>query len=167
MSNVFGFVVDSNEEFLLLHSFNSEVFRLNGYEVVRQSDIRRYCFFDDSRYWRFRALRRLKIKPELPDGICLASMRELLLSVAARYPLLSVHRETPHKRVTFVGQIQSVSERTFAIEDIDYFGRGTGARRMRYVDLTSVCFDGGYLTASAISATSSPKHTSRGGARQS
>ena len=54
---VFGFVVGLSNGLALLHSFNSEVFCLNGYDVIRESDIRGFCFFDDPRYWRLRASR--------------------------------------------------------------------------------------------------------------
>src|SRR3954451_17015745 len=90
MSDVFGFVVDATEDLLLVNFFDSEAFCLTGYDVLRWRDIRSYCFFDDPRYWRFRALRRLKIRPTVPMGISLASISELLASVAQRYPLLSV-----------------------------------------------------------------------------
>ena len=152
MSSLFGFVVGSTDALVLLHSFDSEVFCLNGYDVIRQCDIHSYCFFDDPRYWRHQAIRRLKIRPALPIGISLSSIQQLLSSVAARYPLLSVHRETPLRTTTFVGPVMSMAEHTFTIEDSDYFGRWTGPRRLRYADVTLVCFEGGFLQASAMTA---------------
>jgi hypothetical protein len=152
MPAVFGFVVGSSDTLVLLHSFNSEAFCLNGYDVIRQCDIRSFCFFNDPRYWRHQALRRLKIRPIPPRDIRLTSMKELLSSVAASYPLLSAHREMPHRRTTYVGPVVSMAERSFTVEDSDYFGRWTGPRRLRYVDVTRVCFDGGFLRASAMTA---------------
>ena len=157
MSTVFGFVVGSTDEFVLLHSFNSEAFCLDGYDVIRQCDIRSFCFFDDPRYWRYRALRRLKVRPTPPRGIGLISVRELLSSVSARYPLLSVHREKPSRRTTYVGPVVSMAERSFTMEDADYFGQWTGPRRLRYADVTRVCFDAGYLRASAMTAQRFPR----------
>src|SRR3954454_14985781 len=98
MPTVFGFTVGSSDALVLLHSFNSEAFCLDGYDVIRQCDIRSFCFFDDPRYWRYRAIRRLKIRPTPPRDVSLDSVQELLLSVSAQYPLLSVHRETPRRR---------------------------------------------------------------------
>jgi len=158
MFAVFGFVVDSSDELVLLHSFNSEVFCLNGYDVIRQCDIRSFCFFDDPRYWRYRALRRLKIRPVRPRDISVASVQDLLSSVSARYPLLSAHRETPRRRMTYVGPVVNMADRSFTIEDSDYFGRWTGPRRLRYADVTRVCFDGGYLRASAMTAQRFRRH---------
>src|SRR5947208_10978968 len=83
MPTVFGFVVASSDELVLLHSFNSEVFCLDGYDIIRQCDIRSYCFFDDPRYWRYRAIRRLKIRPTLPRDVRLGSVQELLSTVSA------------------------------------------------------------------------------------
>lgn len=158
MPTVFGFVVGSSDELVLLHHFNSEVFCLDGYDVIRQCDISSFCFFDDPRYWRYRALRRLKIRPTPPRDISLVSVQELLSSVSARYPLLSAHRETPHRRTTYVGPVVSLTERSFTIEDADYFGRWTGPRRLRYAEVTRVCFDGGYLRASAMTAQRFRRH---------
>lgn len=152
LPEVFGFVVDSSDELILLHSFNSEAFCLDGYDVIRRGDIRGFCFFDDPRYWRYRALRLLKIQPTCPCDIRLESIRELLVSVGARYPLLSAHRESLDRVVTYVGPVVSLSERSFTIQDADYFGQWTGPRRMRYADVTRVCFDGGFLRASAMTS---------------
>jgi len=161
MSNVFGFVVDANDDLVLVHFFDSEAFCLTGYDVLRQRDIRSYCFFDDPRYWRFRALRRLKIRPTAPIGISLASIPELLASVARRYPLLSVHHETRDRLITYVGPILGMMKRSFTIADSNYYGEWTGPRRMRYEDVTRVCFDGGYLRASAMTAHKMPRHKLR------
>ncbi|MDB6053938.1 MAG: hypothetical protein JWN25_1461 [Verrucomicrobiales bacterium] len=155
MSDVFGFVVDSTEDLILVHFFDSEAFCLTGYDVLRHQDVRSYCFFDDPRYWRFRALRRLKIRPRAPVGISLASMPELLASVARIYPLLSVHQERRERSVTYVGPIVSLGKRIFTIEDSNHYGEWTGRRRMRYDDVTRVCFDGGYLRAAALTAQKS------------
>lgn len=157
MSDVFGFVVGSSDELILLHSFNSEAFCLDGYDVVRMRDVRRCCFFDDPRYWRFRAIRRLKIRPTTPEGIDLDSIRGLIGSVSARYPLLSAHQETPHRAKTFVGPVVSMNERSFTMLDADYFGEWTGPRRLRYADVTRVCFEGGFLNASAMTARKLPR----------
>jgi hypothetical protein len=94
-------------------------------------------------------------------GISLASIPELLASVAKRYPLLSVHHESRERHVTYVGPIISLGKRTFTIEDASYYGEWTGARRMRYEDVTCVCFDGGYLRASAMTAHKMPRHKLR------
>jgi hypothetical protein len=158
MSDVFGFVVDANDDLVLVHFFDSEAFCLTGYDVLRQRDIRSYCFFDDPRYWRFRALRRLKIRPRAPMGISLASIPEMLASVAKRYPLLSVHNESRDRHVTYVGPLVSMEKRTFTIEDANYYGEWTGPRRMRYENVTRVCFDGGYLRASAMTAQKIRRH---------
>ena len=158
MPTVFGFVVASSDELVLLHSFNSEAFCLDGYDVIRLCDIRSFCFFDDPRYWRYRALRRLKIRPTLPHDVSILSIQELLSSVSARYPLLSAHREAPHRRTTYVGPVVSMAERSFTIEDSDYFGRWTGPRRLRYADVTRICFAGGFLTASAMTAQKFRRH---------
>src|SRR5438552_3249282 len=50
MSDIFGFVVNVTEDLVLVHFFDSEAFCLTGYDVLRQRDIRSYCFFDDPRY---------------------------------------------------------------------------------------------------------------------
>ncbi len=70
LRELFGFVVDSSDSLVLVHHFDSEAFHLNGYHVIRHEDIRSYCFFDDPRYWRVRAISQLKIRPVLPLYIC-------------------------------------------------------------------------------------------------
>lgn len=157
MSNVFGFVVDITDELVLVNFFDSEAFCLTGYDVLRQRDIRSYCFFDDPRYWRHRALRRLKIKPIAPVGISLKFVPDVLASVVKRYPLLSVHHESRARHVTYAGPVVSMGERSFKIQDLNCYGEWIGPRRMRYDDVTRICFDGGYLRATAMTAEKLPK----------
>jgi hypothetical protein len=92
------------------------------------------------------------VRPKAVPNICVDSVEELLTSVACSYPLLSVHREAIDRIVTYVGPIVTMAERTFTVEDANYYGEWTGPRRMRYDDVTRVCFDGGYLNASALSS---------------
>jgi hypothetical protein len=152
MSNVFGFVMDVTDDLVLVHFFDNNAFCLTGYDVLRMQDIRSYCFFDDPRYWRFRAVRRLRIRPTAPLGISLASIPELIASVDKRYPLLSVHHERRQRVTNYAGPIVSMGARSFTIEDANYYGEWTGARRMRYAQVTRVCFDDAYLRATAMTA---------------
>ena len=163
MSDVFGFILEATDDLVLLHCFDSEAFCLNGYDILRQQDIRSYCFFDDPRYWRYRAIRQLKIRPTAPVvGISLSTIPDLLNSVSEHYPILSVHQERRSRVTTYVGRIVSMSERRFAIVDTNYYGQWTRPRQMRYQDVTRVCFDGGYLRAAAMTTQKSTPHQLQG-----
>jgi hypothetical protein len=100
----------------------------------------------------------LKIRPTAPVGISLASIPELIASAAKRYPQLCVHHERRERCTIYVGPIVSMGDRSFTIEDASYYGEWTGARRMRYDDVTQVCFDSGYLRATAMTAQKFRKH---------
>jgi hypothetical protein len=165
MSDVFGFILEATNELVLIHYFDSEAFCLNGYDILRQQDIRSYCFFDDPRYWRFRAIRRMKIRPIAPVGISLSTIPNLLESVSSRYPILSVHHERPNRVTTYVGRIVNMGKRRFAIADTNFFGQWTRPHQMRYEDVTRVCFDGGYLRASAMTTPKSLQGNLRGRGR--
>ena len=50
-----GFVAAFSDSLVLIHTLDMDVFRLNGYTVVRDEDISLYRVFNKAEYWQFRA----------------------------------------------------------------------------------------------------------------
>lgn len=147
-----GFIVDFSDSLVLLHTFDTDTFRLNGYSVIRKADISHYRVFSKAEYWQFRAVRRFRLRPMQPAGISVASLPELLKSVAEHYPLITLHPEKTKPEVCFIGTLASMTERTFTIEDLNCNAEWSGPRRMKFGDVTRVEFGGGYEAALAVTA---------------
>ena len=147
-----GFVVDFSHSLILFHTLDMDTFRLNGYTVLRGEDISQYRFFTKPEYWQLRAVRHFRLSPIRPAGISVSSFPELLTSVAGHYPLITCHPEKKKPDVCYIGTLVSMTEHTFTIEDLDSNGEWSGARRMKFSDVTKIDFGGGYEEALAATA---------------
>jgi hypothetical protein len=147
-----GFVVDYSSDLILFHVLNTEVFNLNGYSVLRSSDVKRYRAFDKNVYWQSRAIRHLGLKPARPSGIALSSLPELISSISNQYPLITIHPERKKPSVCYIGRLLSLGKAIFTLDDLDCNAEWSGPRRIRYSDATRIDFDGGYERALASMA---------------
>jgi hypothetical protein len=147
-----GFIVASSDSLIVFHRLDMDTFRLNGYTVLRDEDIRQYRSFTKTDYWQFRAVRHFHLKPKCPTGISVSSFPELLKSVAERYPLIAFHPEKKNPDVCYIGPLVSMTKHTFVIEDLNSNGEWSGPRRMKFSDITRIDFGGGYEEALAVTA---------------
>ncbi len=147
-----GFIVDFSEPLVLFHTLDTDAFLLNGYTMIRREDITETRVFSKAEYWQVRAVRHFDLKPMRPAGISVASLPALLKSVANNYPLITLHPEQTKPDICFIGQLVSMTERTFTIEDLDSNGEWRGPRRMKFSDVTRVDFGDGYAGALAATA---------------
>ena len=153
-----GFAIDFSDTLILLHQFDWDCFRLNGYTVIRDGDITRYRFLGRRGTWQSRALRHFRITPTRPGAISVASWRELIATVSRRYPLLTIHREGINPDVCYIGTVAALTERAATIKTLDCTGHWAGRRRFRLVHITRVDFGGRYEQALALTA---PKRHSK------
>lgn len=151
-----GFVVGASDSLVLFHVFDSDCFCLNGYTVIREEDISHHRVFNKSEYWQYRAVRRFRIKAARLPGLSMVSFPELMISIAKRFPLLTVHVEEKKPEVCYIGPLISTTDRTFTIDDLNASAEWTGPRRIRFQDLTRVDFGGGYEKALAATAPKRP-----------
>lgn len=152
-----GFIVDFSDFLILFHQLDMDTFRLNGYTVIRTEDIGHYRVFCKAEYWQFRAVKHFRLRPVPPVGVSVASLPELLKSVAERYPLITLHPEKNKSDVCYIGPLVSMTELTFTIADLNCSAEWTGPRRMRFSDVTRVEFGGGYEKALAVTAPKRPE----------
>ncbi len=152
-----GFVVDFSDALILFHALDQDSFRLNGYTVIKVEDIGCYRVFGKADNWQFRAVKHFRLRPVRPVGVCVASLPELLRSVAKHYPLITLHPERKEPDVCYIGSLVSMTERTFTFEDLDCNGEWGGPHRMKFSDVTRVDFGGGYEKALAVTAPKRPK----------
>jgi hypothetical protein len=85
----------------------------------------------------------------------------LLKSVTEHYPLTTLHPERTRPDVCFIGQLVSMTARTFTIEDLDSNVEWSGPRRMKFSDVTRVDFGDGYAGALAVTAPKTVKKPKR------
>ena len=157
LGRVTGFVVDFSDSLILLHRLEWDTFRLNGYTVIREAEVSHYRFFDKAAYWQFRAVRLYRLAPRHPADISIASLVELLTSIASHFPLVTIHPERTKPDVCYIGSVSSVTERAVMIEDLNCSAEWTGPRRLKLADITKIDFGGGYEEALARTAPKRPE----------
>src|SRR5262245_23249780 len=159
LGGISGFVIDVSPTFgglLLVHRLDWDTFRLNGYSVLTMESISHYRIFDRAANWQHRAARRLQLAPKCPMGVSLQELPVSLVSIAKRYPLLTIYVEKQNPEVCYVGSLFILMGRTFTIQELDCNAEWCGLRRFRYADVTRIDFGGGYEAALAAAASRKP-----------
>lgn len=155
---ILGFVLDWSRDLTLLHVLNTHRMELNGYAVIRNSDVRRWRSVQ-SFVARARTLKG--IKPAPLDGISLANWRGILDTASKQFSLLTIHREAMDPSVCYIGTVASLTEKTVTMRMIDPDARWADAKRLRFENLTKVEFGGGYEEALAMVAKDRTKGKKR------
>jgi hypothetical protein len=141
-----GFVLDYSDSLTLLNVLDFN-FYLNGFTVIRNSDITSYRTYDKGDYFLNRALRLKSIKSARKPKVDLSNWASLLLTAQKQFPLLTIHREAIARDICYIGKLVSVTEKTFTLYDIDPDANWDRAYRRKFADLTKVDFGGGYEDA--------------------
>jgi hypothetical protein len=141
-----GFVLGTSDDLTLLQVVTDD-FALNGYTVLRNSDVTGYTVYDSPDYFLTRALRLKRIKPGRRPRVDLRSWPALLATANEKFPLVTIHREAVSNEVCYIGRVSTLGPKTFILEEIDPVAEWVGRGRYRYSDLTRVEFGGGYEDA--------------------
>lgn len=141
-----GFVLDYSDSLTLLNVLDYD-FYLNGFTVIRNSDIASYRVYDKDDYFLNMALRLKSIKPARKPKIDLSNWESVLRTAQKIFPLLTIHREAISKDVCYIGRLVSNTEKTFTLYDIDPDANWDRTYRRKFADLTKVDFGGGYEDA--------------------
>ncbi len=142
-----GFVVGISDKLLCLHVVDGKTLMLNGYSIVRLSDIRSY-HVDETAFIN-RALRLLGRIPAASEGIDLTGWRASLSSVQSRYSLVSISTEKDALRCLFIGRLVKISKHSVVIEAVDVSGNWEGQQKFAYKDITMLDLGDGYVSALA------------------
>jgi hypothetical protein len=138
-----GFAIDWNEDLTLFQDFDTELFQLNGWAVLRNSDIRRYRAIPEGDFLA-RAIHLQKIRPAIPKGLAIGSLREAAESAGAKFPLLTVYRERIKKDVCYVGKFERASQRALTMREISPQAEWEDEETFELRDITKLEFDGTY-----------------------
>lgn len=142
-----GFVVGVSKKLLCLHVIDGKTLMLNGYAIVRLSNIRSYR--TDEASFISRALRLLGRKPVIPDAFDLSGWGPLLSSVHPQYRLVMISTEKDAPGCVFIGKLVEHSARSVVIEAVGVDGHWDGRQEFACKDITMVDLGDGYVNALA------------------
>jgi hypothetical protein len=152
-----GFVLEFSDLLTLISPLDDERFELNGYTVIRNSDVRRWRPVGEDSFC-VQALKLKGIKPTRKRGLSLASWPDLLKTANELFPLITISRERIDRNACQIGRLRSTNRVSFELKEIDTSASWDDCNRYRFSDLTRVDFGGGYEAALArVAANAVPK----------
>ena len=147
-----GFVVGFSESLILLHRLDWNTFTLDGYTVLRDSDVESKRFFTRESYWQHKAVKKLMLRPKALSGLTLGSWPEAINSISEQFPLIHVESEIARPDVAYIGVPLKFTPKLLVLDDIDCNAEWSGPRNLPLSQITRVDFGGGYERALALTA---------------
>ncbi|MGH9947802.1 MAG: hypothetical protein ACRD6X_11430 [Pyrinomonadaceae bacterium] len=141
---LFGFIVNFNDEFTLIHQFDRDSFSLDGYCVFPNRDVKNYAVYDEKDYFLAEVVSAKKIKPCIPSNISITSWSEIVRSVGESFPFFVVETEHLHKNECYVGKLKEIKKKCFVLHEIDTNAYWENITKYKFDDLTMIKFDGLY-----------------------
>jgi hypothetical protein len=138
-----GFALEWNPDLTLVQIIENQSFRLNGYAIFRNSDVRRWRPIPEDDFTARAAILN-KLRPSKPDAVTVGSMREAISSAGATFPLITIHRERIKRGVCFVGRMLRTSQRATTIMSISPDAEWEGEECYSLRDITLLEFGGAY-----------------------
>ena len=138
-----GFVLGWNAKLTLIQIVEDQQFRLNGYAIFRNSDVKRWRPVSKELFLA-RAARIHKLRPERPRAATLASLKDVISSAGSVFPLLTIHREYIKRGVCDVGKLVRVSQRVMTILSITPQAEWEEEESYLLKDITLLEFGGAY-----------------------
>ncbi|MBL8211621.1 MAG: hypothetical protein JNK87_12950 [Bryobacterales bacterium] len=141
-----GFALDWTEDLTLLQVMEDQQFRLNGYTVFRNADVKQWRTVGPDEF-SAKAAKLHRLRPMAPAGLRYSSMQEAALTAGAAFPLITIHQERLDRNVCFVGKVERVTRRRVTILPISPAGNWeTKREHYEIADITRIDFGGAYET---------------------
>ncbi len=147
---LYGFVVDFNDEFTLIHIFDRDLFILDGYCVFPNKDIKSHAVYDEDNDFLSEVIRAKKITPKPLPKITIAGWAEIVRSVSENFLFFVVETERIHKDECYVGKLEKIKKNSFVLKEIDADAFWMSTTKYKFDDLTIIKFGGEYETTLAI-----------------
>lgn len=140
----FGYVVAENEDFVAIQSV-SDRYDLDGYRVFRVADIDELDDDFDRKDLVVRAMEIKNLEPQALPWLRLSSIRELVLSIQEKEPLVVIEREIVCPDECEIGRVRLDSDATYSLLWMTTQAEWERNDRIfHYDDITQVSFGGEY-----------------------
>ena len=140
-----GFIIEIGPQLTLIQKFESSTYRLNGYAIFCNSDVRRWRNVRKDEFLA-RAARQMRLRPSNLSGVSLASLGEALASAGSALPLITIHQERIKRDVCYVGKFISRNQRSMSLHHISPDAEWDEKNKHHLKDITMIEFGGVYET---------------------
>lgn len=147
---MYGFIVNFNEEFTLVHRFDRDLFILDGYCVFPNTTVKKYAVYDDESYFLNEVIQAKKIVPKALPKVSISSWPEIVKSVSEFFPLLVVGTERLHKNECYIGKVTEIKQKSFKQQEMDTDAVWYGVTKYKFKDVTMISFGGLYESTLAL-----------------
>ena len=155
-----GFVVGVADDLVLVHVVDHAVV-LDGFRALRLADVTAVDAGFESVTFVEAALRLRGERPRRPAAIRLTTIRALIESAGARFPLITLHQEREDPDVCWIGRVTGVDDLRVTIDFLTPSARWDGRESYAIRTITRVEFGGRYEEALALVAEQRGARTRR------
>ncbi|HUI78923.1 MAG TPA: hypothetical protein VLY24_13440 [Bryobacteraceae bacterium] len=120
-----------------------EQYRLNGYAIFRNSDVKRWRPILPHEFLA-RAADRQRLRPSVPAGLTIHSFKDAVLSAGKAFPLVTIHQERIERGVCYIGKVQHASQRSVILIPISTGAEWEEPESYLLRDITLIQFGGAY-----------------------
>ncbi len=135
-----GYVVDYNEKWILMK--NSPVdYVIDGYVIVRNENIERIDR-DTEEKWKEKVIKLKGLAPSDKDLILISNLETILQYLTDCFGVFEL--ETEEEDVCYLGRLNSINGKNFAIDDLDTQGNWVGQMTFTFAEIRVIRFDTDY-----------------------
>lgn len=145
--SVEGFIVDWSDSLLLMHAFDRDTFRLNGYCAIGLRFLKSFEHPTDDLNWMDHALRRKRCVPAAPKRLDLRNWATLIKSIDKEGRWFSMNLDGKRPREFFVSKLQSVRKTVVRLHDIGPDGDQRQPWSIKFADISRIRWADGYTKA--------------------
>lgn len=138
-----GFALGWNTALTLIQLIEHETFRLNGYAIFRNLDVRRWRPVKSNDFLA-RAARVHRLRPSRPAAVRIDSLKVAIVSSGTVFPLITIHRERIKRGACHVGKMLRSSQRALTVLSINPQADWEKEETYLFKDITLVQFGGVY-----------------------
>lgn len=140
-----GFVLAISEKFALVHIFDCDYFRTDGYCVFENDSIKTFRVYDSDEYFLNEIVEKKKIKPKTISNISMESWETILQTVNDNFSLVVVEFEETYKNQCNIGTLEKSGKKTFSLLEIKTDASwDESATKYKLKNLTKVSFNNAY-----------------------
>ena len=113
-----GFVLAVNDNFTLIHIFDCDYFKTDGYCVFENDSVKTFRVYDSEEYFLSEVVKKKKIKPKNISSISMENWETILQTVNANFNLVVVESEVIYKNQCNIGTLEKLGKKTFSLLEI-------------------------------------------------
>jgi hypothetical protein len=140
-----GFVLAVNDNFTLIHIFDCDYFKTDGYCVFENDSVKTFRVYDSEEYFLSEVVKKKKIKPKNISSISMENWETILQTVNANFNLVVVESEVIYKNQCNIGTLEKLGKKTFSLLEIKTDASwDESTTKYKLKNLTKVSFNNAY-----------------------